>query len=145
MIIKRIDEARFWQKLRAGEPVYILKSVNKYDSIGMLLDVEVFIEVVEDTPRPETKTPEVTTDVELDTLRKLVKESRKREEQAPVPKEVAEQSEAPAQKRGRGRPSSIDKGKVMSLYRAGWALEAIAKEVDASVPTILAITMQEDL
>lgn len=139
MTLKRINEARALQLLRAGKTVYIFKPVSRDGKIEELLEAEAFGEIIEDT---ET----VTSEVELDTLRKLVKESQEHEEQAPVPtEEVAEQSEAPAFKRKRGRPASLDKDKVMSLYQAGWPPEKIAKEMDAPIAKIRAITMQEDL
>lgn len=138
MTLKRINEARALQLLRAGKTVYIFKPVSRDGKIEELLEAEAFGEIIEDTDT-------VTSEVELDTLRKLVKESQKREEEAPVPEEVAEQTEAPAFKRKRDRPASLDTGKIMSLYRAGWAVESIAKEMDAPVAKIRAVTMPEDL
>ena len=139
MTLKRINEARAMQLLRAGKTEYIFKPVSRDGKIEELLDAEAFGEIIEDTDT-------VTSEVELDTLRKLVKESQEHEEQAPVPtEEVAEQSEAPAMKRKRGRPSGLDTGKIMSLYRAGWTVESIAKEMDTPAAKIRAVTMPEDL
>jgi len=139
MTLKRINEARALQLLRAGKTVYIFKPVSRDGKIEELLEAEAFGEIIEDTDT-------ITSEVKLDTLRKLVKESQKHEEEASVPtEEVAEQTEAPAMKRKRGRPASLDKDKIMALYKAGWTVEAIAKEVDAPIAKVRAITMQEDL
>ena len=105
------------------------------------MDAVAFAEVIQE--EPEADLPKDTEDVNHNLAVKVARTAEKQNE--PKAEEVAEQTEAPATKRKRGIPASLDKGKVMSLYRAGWALEAIANEMDAPIAKIRAVTMAEDL
>ena len=137
MTLKRINEARALQLLRAGKTVYIFKPVSRAGKIEELLEAEAFGEIIEDT---ET----VTSEVELDTLRKLVKESQTHEEEAPVPaEEVAEQTEAPADKSKTNQ--QVDHQKIVALRLAGWPVKKIAYEMGTSTQTIYNHLKQEDL
>ena len=105
------------------------------------MDAVAFAEVIQE--EPEADLPKDTEDVNHNLAVKVARTAEKQNE--PKAEEVAEQTEAPAMKRMRGRPASLDTGKIMSLYRAGWTVESIAKEMDTPVAKIRAITMQEDL
>lgn len=117
MALKQIDAGTAFKRVRDGKPIYILQPISKRTTIEDMMDAVAFAEVIQEEP----------------------------EQEEPKAEEVAEQTEAPAMKRKRERPASLDTGKIMSLYRAGWTVESIAKEMDASVAKIRAITMQEDL
>lgn len=117
MALKQIDAGTAFKRVRDGKPIYILQPISKRTTIEDMMDAVAFAEVIQEEP----------------------------EQEEPKAEEVAEQTEAPAMKRKRGRPSSLDTGKIMSLYRAGWTVESIAKEMDAPIAKIRAVTMAEDL
>ena len=128
MALRKIDAVTAFKKVRDGKQIFILQPISRRTTIEDMADALAFAE-------------EVSEDAEIvERLKKVVAENTE-----PKKEEVAEQTEAPAMKRKRGRPASLDTGKIMSLYRAGWTVESIAKEVDAPVAKIRAITMQEDL
>ena len=141
MALKQIDAGTAFKRVRDGKPIYILQPISKRTTIEDMMDAVAFAEVIQE--EPEADLPKDTEDVNHNLAVKVARTAEKQNE--PKAEEVAEQAEAPAMKRKRGRPSSIDKGKVMSLYRAGWALEAIANEMDAPIAKIRAVTMAEDL
>ena len=117
MALKQIDAGTAFKRVRDGKPIYILQPISKRTTIEDMMDAVAFAEVIQEEP----------------------------EQEEPKTEEVAERSEAPAMKRKRGRPSNLDKDKVMALFKAGWTVEAIAEEMDAPVAKIRAITMAEDL
>lgn len=128
MALRKIDAMTAFKKVKDGKQIFILQPISKRTTIEDMMDALAFAE-------------EVNEDAEIvERLKKVVAENTE-----PKEEEVAEHTEAPAMKRERGRPASLDTGKIMSLYRAGWAVEAIAKEMDTPVAKVRAITMQEDL
>ena len=117
MALKQIDAGTAFKRVRDGKPIYILQPISKRTTIEDMMDAVAFAEVIQEEP----------------------------EQEEPKAEEVAEHTEAPAMKRERGRPRGLDTGKIMSLYRAGWTVESIAKEMDTPVAKIRAVTMSEDL
>ena len=141
MALKQIDAGTAFKRVRDGKPIYILQPISKRTTIEDMMDAVAFAEVIQE--EPEADLPKDMEDVNHNLAVKVARTAEKQNE--PKAEEVAEQTEAPATKRKRGIPASLDKGKVMSLYRAGWALEAIANEMDAPIAKIRAVTMAEDL
>lgn len=117
MALKQIDAGTAFKRVRDGKPIYILQPISKRTTIEDMMDAVAFAEVIQEEP----------------------------EQEEPKTEGVAEQTEAPAMKRKRGRPASLDKDKVMALFKAGWTVESIAKEMDTPVAKIRAVTMSEDL
>ena len=141
MALKQIDAGTAFKRVRDGKPIYILQPISKRTTIEDMMDAVAFAEVIQE--EPEADLPKDMEDVNHNLAVKVARTAEKQNE--PKAEEVAEQTEAPAMKRKHGRPASLDTGKIMSLYRAGWTVESIAKEMDTPVAKIRAITMQEDL
>ena len=141
MALKQIDAGTAFKRVRDGKPIYILQPISKRTTIEDMMDAVAFAEVIQE--EPEADLPKDTEDVNHNLAIKVARTAEKQNE--PKAEEVAEQTEAPAMKRKRGRPASLDTGKIMSLYRAGWTVEAIAKEMETPVAKIRAVTMPEDL
>ena len=141
MSLKQIDAGTAFKRVRDGKPIYILQPISKRTTIEDMMDAVAFAEVIQE--EPEADLPKDMEDVNHNLAVKVARTAEKQNE--PKAEEVAEQTEAPAMKRKHGRPASLDTGKIMSLYRAGWTVESIAKEMDTPVAKIRAITMQEDL
>lgn len=141
MALKQIDAGTAFKRVRDGKPIYILQPISKRTTIEDMMDAVAFAEVIQE--ESEAAPQNITKDENYHLAMKVARTAEKQNE--PKAEEVAERTEAPAMKRKRGRSSGLDTGKIMSLYRAGWTVESIAKEMDTPVAKIRAVTMPEDL
>ena len=156
MSLKKISKTEAIDLVDEGAEVYILQRITDKTTLAELRHALAFAVVTRDEADIREKMQQVEEEIEEDRkpfpeLQKMADDISERLERlgkamsGEEPKEVAEQAEAPATKRKRGRPASLDKDKVMALFKAGWTVEAIAKEMDAPIAKIRAVTMAEDL
>lgn len=156
MSLKKISKTEAIDLVDEGAEVYILQRITDKTTLAELRHALAFAVVTRDEAEIREKMQQAEKQIEEDRkpfpeLQKMADDISERLDRlgkamsGEEPKEVAEQTEAPAMKRKRGRPSGLDTGKIMSLYRAGWTVESIAKEMDTPVAKIRAVTMPEDL
>ena len=81
---------------------------------------------------------------ELDQLRKAAAaEAQQKEESAAEMQQVVKEDPAEPEKANPGRPKSLDKGKIIALYRAGWTVAKIADEMKCSTTSVYNITHKQ--
>ena len=107
MALKQIDAGTAFKRVRDGKPIYILQPISKRTTIEDMMDAVAFAEVIQEEP----------------------------EQEEPKAEEVAEQTEAPADK-SRKPKSIVNHDKIVELYQSGWTTKAIAKVVEASDQTV---------
>ena len=115
MALKQIAAGTAFKRVRDGKPIYILQPISKRTTIEDMMDAVAFAEVIQEEPEQEETKAE----------------------------EVAEQTEAPADKSKTSQ--QIDHQKIVALRLAGWPVKKIAYEMGTSAQTIYNHLKQEDL